>query len=520
MAKYDNQLERMQFLMAYDNKINESAKYNSVEFHTKGADNKEYGIIKEGTYYYIKESTPDKATLAENYEYIGGFNNRSANRYSSYNEASKQLELKLMSLNEAYGKNKDVTIADLHKTEKAMSILTEQARQDINRMNQIFENSFISKTNIGDHGDSEKKGSSTGANTTKNNDPFTEKASATLDKDVKLNGTVECATSDYEKVSEPKMDDTSMKKGGKALNDFKDAHDDLEGEGVADQHKSGAKAVKINESALDNELVGFDDVDFDYEEDAAADDAMVQGDKYEQQDADMADMEDDLALSDEDLNIDDDEIPFADDENEEGQEDLETLLEEFMSDEQTEETIEEELKEDCECTDKDCKCTDKDCKCTDKVCKCDKEHIIVGPNKVLDGPHGTGNSVHGEKTMDRISESIDRITERIVENFCGKKKSKKKKETIMETIDRLVSEELTRLDAFGKHPRYRKAPMTVPVNKEVIVNDGDHDWNDESAKGEQPYGSKIGSSAPFDQTVEEITGSILNSIKEGLKKKR
>ena len=25
------------------------------------------------------------------------------------------------------------------------------------------------------------------------------------------------------------MDDTSMKKGGKALNDFKDAHDDLEG---------------------------------------------------------------------------------------------------------------------------------------------------------------------------------------------------------------------------------------------------------------------------------------------------
>ena len=58
------------------------------------------------------------------------------------------------------------------------------------------------------------------------------------------------------------------------------------------------------------------------------------------------------------------------------------------------------------------------------------------------------------------------------------------------------------------------------IYKEVIVNDCDHDWNDESAKGEQPYGSKIGSSAPFDQAVEEITGSILNSIKEGLKKKR
>lgn len=499
MAKYDNQLERMHFLMAYDNKINESTKYNSIEYHTKGADDKEYGIIKEGTYYYIKECAPEKATLAENYEYIGGFNNKCANRYSSYNEASKHLELKLMSLNEAYGKSKDVTIADLHKTEKALSVLTEEARNDINRMNQIFENSFINKTNFGNHGDVEKKGSSTGADTTKNNDPYTEKVTATLDKDVKLNGTLKGANPDYTNVGEPKMDDTSMKKSknpSNGLSNLLDAHVDLEGESVANKHVSGGKEVKMNEDVYnDNELVGFDDGDFDFDD-------TIDGEEDNTIEPQGEEISDEEPLSDDDLVMDE-----PDEFSNEEYDDLEALLEDFMDDEQATEEIQEGCKEDCECT--------------DGVCKSDKDHVIVGPNKVLDGPHGTGNSVHGEKTMDRINESIDKITDMIVESFCTKKENtKSKKETVTETIDRIVKEEITRLDAFGKHPRYRKSPMTVPANKEVIVNDGDRDWNDESAKGEQPYGTKIGSSAPYEQTVEKITNSVLIALKEGLKKKK
>lgn len=66
-----------------------------------------------------------------------------------------------------------------------------------------------------------------------------------------------------------------------------------------------------------------------------------------------------------------------------------------------------------------------------------------------------------------------------------------------------VKEEVTRLNVFGKHPGYRKKPMTHPSNVEVNPN-GARDWNDNSAKGEEPFGKKIGSGAPFDKEVVNI----------------
>ena len=64
---------------------------------------------------------------------------------------------------------------------------------------------------------------------------------------------------------------------------------------------------------------------------------------------------------------------------------------------------------------------------------------------------------------------------------------------------------------FGKHPAYRKVPMTTPPNKEVAIN-GAHEWDDESAQGEEPFGKKIGSSAPFEKAVQTITNSIMESL--------
>lgn len=552
MAKYDKQLERMQFLMGYDNTLTESKKNSkNIEYHTTGADGKEYGIIKEGTCYFIKESDSKGATLLESYNYIGGFTNKNANRYHSYNEATKQLELKLMGLNETYGKKDNVIIADLHKNEKAMNVLTEAARGELDRMHQIFENSFISKDNIGNHGDSEKKGSSTGANTIKNNAPFEEKATATLDKDPKTNGTVEGATPDNDKVKEPKMDDTSMRKGGKAQNDFKDTHDDLDGEGVADKKAKGGKVVKMNESMFeDDALVGMgDDESPDWDEEAAADDAFVGGDEMEDNE--------DFIEPDELGGMEDGNLDFADDMDNDpfGEEDLESLLEEFMADSGEPEQIEEDetqtAKQGNEETMKSYQSKgngDNNVhgeKTMDKMDESEEVHVegagesedkIVGPDKVMDGPHGTGNSVKGEDTMDKMNESIERITNKIVESLCGKKEVKKetcpecgcekgkckcgkKKETLQEAIDRIVAEEITRLDAYGKHPRFRKAPMTIPANKEVTVNAGDKDWNHDSVKGETPYASKIGSSAPFDEVVSAIADNALATLKESLKKK-
>ena len=71
------------------------------------------------------------------------------------------------------------------------------------------------------------------------------------------------------------------------------------------------------------------------------------------------------------------------------------------------------------------------------------------------------------------------------------------------------------LSDFGKHPSYRKKPMTTPPNKEV--SRCGRDWNDDSAKGEEPFGKKIGSSAPYDDVINMLTDAIMNKL--DLKKK-
>jgi len=104
-----------------------------------------------------------------------------------------------------------------------------------------------------------------------------------------------------------------------------------------------------------------------------------------------------------------------------------------------------------------------------------------------------------------VSDVYKKLTESCKEEKCVKKeepkKEVKKKETLQEAIDRIVKEEITKLDAWGKHPRYQQPAFQTPANKEVLAGTAEKDWNDDSTKGEEPYGKKIGSSAPFDKKV-------------------
>ena len=68
----------------------------------------------------------------------------------------------------------------------------------------------------------------------------------------------------------------------------------------------------------------------------------------------------------------------------------------------------------------------------------------------------------------------------------------------------------TILDDFGKHPAYRKEVMTLPPNKEI--DRWGRDWNDKSTKGSEPYGQKIGSSAPYDDVVEMLTDAVMSQL--------
>lgn len=483
--KVDKQLERMKYLMEFKTP-KAPQKSTSIEYSVVGADGKAYGIIREGTMYYIKTSTPEKKNLKESYEYIGGFNYRNENGYKSYNEATKHLELKLMKINESFGKHEDVSVVDSKKAEKDMKILTEEARKEINRINQIFENiGKIGKNNTGD-----PEGKAKATDPTKQGEPFEQNTEASLDKDPKTKGTVKGATPDNKEVKGVDTDLTSdkMKKGTDSVKkDSKDAHTDLKGKNIAEQKPKGAKCVKMNESVFED--APFDETDLDFQDDEVVDDTAI--DEVPEED-DVEDLDNlDSTVPGDETSEDDELVGFEDPSDE-----LESLYEEVFGD--TDTAASEDVVTECGVVDGE-----------EPIEECEKAK--KGGEEALKGPHG---SLHA-MSWERLSESVNRIANAVVEKLTTPKKS-----TLEEKIKRMVNEEITNLNAWGKHPRYQKPAFQTPENKEVIVNKGDRDWNDDSAKGNEPYGKKIGSSAPFNQVVKMLTDGIVKKLQEESKAKK
>ena len=76
---------------------------------------------------------------------------------------------------------------------------------------------------------------------------------------------------------------------------------------------------------------------------------------------------------------------------------------------------------------------------------------------------------------------------------------------------------MNKLDDFGKHPAYQKKVMTLP-NSNMQEFPGYYDMNDDSVRNENPYGEKIGDSAPFEIAPETIDNAISEAF-DRLKKK-
>lgn len=62
---------------------------------------------------------------------------------------------------------------------------------------------------------------------------------------------------------------------------------------------------------------------------------------------------------------------------------------------------------------------------------------------------------------------------------------------------------------------YRRQPMSLPKTGSNNEN-GYRDWNDESVYSEEPFGTRIGSSAPFDKVVNEAVDYALKNLKKKL----
>ena len=137
------QLSRMKSLMNYGLKTENKQSYSTVEYQKVGADGNVYGIVREGTKYYIK-SAPNKPTLVkEDFKYIGGFRNRKDNEYNGFALAQKQFDLKMKSLKEATNKTDfNINSWDLDKKENVVVEASDKMRNEILRERQIMRNAM------------------------------------------------------------------------------------------------------------------------------------------------------------------------------------------------------------------------------------------------------------------------------------------------------------------------------------------------------------------------------------------
>ena len=442
--------------MNFRSTTNESR--SNIEYSADAADGKHYGIIKEGSKYYIKVCKDiERKHLAESYDYIHGITSKKENEYKSYNDASKQFELKMMSLNEAYGGNNRTSTLDFKKDEKVFATLTEEARKELNRMHAILENSMT----IGFNNTGNPEAPKTAKFNPSIGEPFEEKADAELDKDFKAtaNNPEKQGTpfEKEEKVSDSDMESDKAPKGGEADNDMKDAEYVPNG-AVAAEKPKGGKVVKVNESEED-----FENID---EPEMMDDDIVVEGD--------IVGMEDEPEFSEE-LSDSDIDGMFAD---------------EGEFDPEIEDNFDIEMGS--------------------------EEEVMPEDDFEAEEPMMDEMPMESKLSLKRVVESA---TDEVMKSLIKESKERRVNEAFQDMLTRIIKEEITNLNVFGKHPGYRKKPMTTPANKEVVKTNGDKDWNDDSAKSEKPFGSKIGSSAPFDQVVNVLTDAVMKTIKEGLKKK-
>lgn len=472
--KYDKQLERMEYLMGYRMPMKESTRSN-VEYYAEAANGKFYGIVKEGTKYYIKEcKDATKANLAESYDYIHGITSKKENEYKSYNEATKQFELKFMSLNEAYGGNVKTSVVDFKKNEKTLNYLTEEARKELDRMHAILENS----TTIGMKNTGNPEAPKTASFSASIGHPFEEKAEAKLDKDLKATASKPEAQGEpfekEEKVTDADLESDKAPKGCESCKDYEDAKY-VPADAVAAKKPAGGKVVKVNESLTeDDDILGMD-----AEEDG---EPLVDNEI-------VSDEELDRLLSDgEDVT----DYEFSREMSGEGEE------------------FEPELEPEGEVSDKEFT--------PDEEYMTDDEYS----RRTMESKFSLKQIV--ESVCDNIMKEFtepEAETEEITEEeeIAPVEEEPVVTESFNKMLSRIIKEEITNLNVFGKHPGYRKKPMTTPANKEVVKTSGDKDWNDDSVKGEQPFGQKIGSSAPYEETVKMLTDAVMKTIKESIKKK-
>ena len=517
MSKINSQLDRMKAMMTYGLQ-NESKKsvYDSVEYQREGADGKLYGIVREGTKFYIKVSDKTKGALKEDFNYIGGFRNRKDNEYTSYANALKQFDIKMISLKEAKGNTKLMVESwNPENNEKLMVEATASMQREIARQRQIMGNAatiFESKnTNYSVNLINEAEKPQTGDATSACGDPYTQAPKDGEDSE----GVKATQNNNIGKPEEPKLGSTSKataKKEAKVVkeseqvlgwNDNADYLDTshgtevgddapfTEGEGTEKELKNGTVAEGVamhtqgenqNSPAVGTGEIG-DDAPFT---DKAKNELQECGVYTEAED-----VEGDEFGAEEDFEGED----FgAEEDFESGLEDEEPMESDTVSREEFNELMNlvQAIADKVGATSFD-----------DDELYNDSEDMEgeddFGAEEDFEGDDfGAEDDFGGEEDFEGEEDDFEVYESRNYRKMMMKE---------------------DKLDYFGKHPAYQKEPMELPSNSHNEMPDY-YDMNDDSVKNEKPYGQQIGDSAPFEIDPQAIENAIAESIKRILGNKK
>ena len=466
--KYNNitELDRMKSLINYG-KVEENTQSGAiiprVEYSQKAADGKTYGIIRECNKFYIKVAPKkDTEVLAEDFDYIGGINNRRENEYATYAKASKQFDLKMMSINEAHAVK--VPVEQFKEQEESDWQIneTKEMRSELNRFMQITNNvqSILSEDKQGftmNH-DKVPEAPASHPSDKKVNSPFTDTAVANGDKDFTKTATDPAKQgAPFDKDGEATNADmqSDKKPTGKTDATYTEKAQYVPDNTVADKKPSGGKVVRVTEGKrtlklTEEQVLAWNKskeyMDMSHGTEIGSTAPYEEASFDEKVNEDIVDVNDVAGME-----MDNEDVPFPE-----------------VAD-------------------------------GGSYLQFEKDYNDFENNDGFDDNYDLSD-IDAENAA-----NADMDDEFMFDDDFNESKNHKQQTNEIE------------LHVFGEHPAYQKVPMTTPPATEVASN-GARDWNDDSVKSEKPFGSQIGSSAPFDEKVlDMLADSIMEKL--GFQKK-
>lgn len=564
----DEQISRMKALMGYGLQTeSKKAPYSAVENQKLGADGKMYGIVREGTKYYIK-SAPNKTNLVkEDFNYIGGFRNRKDFQYDSFADAQKNFDLKMMSIREAANKQDfNINSWDLDKKENVVVEATDNMKKEILRERQIMRNAMMiaekkqkecpngicdtdiknsQKNNISSEVEECGDAASANAGYTNASVPASMTEGETCPKCGK--NPCQCETVNEEEVLgwNRGNDDYMDKSHGTEIGDSA-PFDGPEARNIDDGDKKVTNTGEMKNGVVENHGTSMHDTDdqnkpavgvgegpsddnnkpFDDEKGKQIDEAIDDfGPDDAEGGADLGDegLGDDLGgdelggegdpieggddLGGEELGDEGEELADDDIEGEDVYEDdVESRLdamEELLSQIASKLGISEPPVDDAAYGDDD----------------------IFGDEEGNDDLGGDEFGDEGEPADDefpmesRKRQGVEIYETRAFRNAMRKQRVNEEGMTPFKDASRVPQGNMNKLDDFGKHPAYQKKVMELPP-KDLQEFPDYYDMNDESVKNDTPYGEKIGDGAPFDidpQSIDNAIAEAFNRLKKNRK---